>query len=336
MKFLRNRWYPAAWSKEVSAKPLGRKILGEDITFFRAGAGKAAAVASRCPHRFAPLHFGDVVGDNIKCRYHGLQFSATTGACTVNPDGSKPPSVSVKAYKVVDKDAMLWIWMGDQEPSVEPPDVLKLPENMGGFVTGYLHVKSHFQLLTDNLMDNAHATHLHAIFKTDAAIKHPKQEVRQDGDVVYSTTWAPNEPPNPFFHMLSGKGDPVDQWVDFKWEAPATVRLNAGATPTDRPRSEGVEVVAMHLMTPETAKTTHYFWGTGRNCKLEDHALSEGIRASFQKVFTEEDKWIMEAQEELMNGQEFWLLKPALLPQDKATALVRKYVEKLIAEQGAK
>src|SRR5579871_3140466 len=182
MSFLRNFWYAAAWSSEVGNKPLCRKILGEEITFYRAASGKAVGVASRCPHRFAPLYYGDVVGENIKCRYHGLEF-APNGACVVNPDGSTPPRVGIKAYTVAEKDAMLWIWMGEK-PAGTLPAHLSAQPSWGGRVDGHLHIDCNFQFLTDNLLDNAHAPHLHPAFRTEGHIKTPRGEVHQDGDAV--------------------------------------------------------------------------------------------------------------------------------------------------------
>ena len=335
MSFLRDRWYAAAWSSEIGRKPLGRKILGEDITFYRTESGQPAAVASRCPHRFAPLYFGDVVGENIKCRYHGLQFGPN-GACVLNPDGSKPPPVSVKAYSVAERDSMLWIWMGDQKPQSGPPEYLSLAPTMGGLVRGLLHVNCHFLLVTDNLMDSAHATHLHAAFKTEAHVKAPKGNVRQEGDAVYYNVWAPDDLPNPFFLALYGKNIPVDQWVDVTWREPSTITVAAGVTATGRSREEGINTISVHLITPESEHSSHYFWILARDCRLENHEMSEMMRANVQRIFTEEDKWMIEGQQRMLGGAEFWSLRPALLNQDKAAGMTRRHVEKLIAEQDAK
>ena len=84
MAFLRNQWYAAAWADEVQTEPIGRKILGEDIALYRTASGKAAAIGSVCPHRFAPLEYGVVIGENLKCKYHGLQFGPD-GALQCDP-----------------------------------------------------------------------------------------------------------------------------------------------------------------------------------------------------------------------------------------------------------
>src|SRR5687767_14377868 len=80
--YLRNAWYVAAWSDDLADGQLvARTILKEPIVLFRKADGNAGALQDRCPHRFAPLHMGRIVGgDRIQCPYHGLEFDSS-GAC---------------------------------------------------------------------------------------------------------------------------------------------------------------------------------------------------------------------------------------------------------------
>lgn len=87
MNFVRNIWYVAAWSNEVPGGTLfHRTYLGEPILIYRKTDGTAVAMGDRCPHRFAPLHMGKLVGDAVECPYHGLVFDCS-GACVANPHG---------------------------------------------------------------------------------------------------------------------------------------------------------------------------------------------------------------------------------------------------------
>src|SRR5580704_18514080 len=76
--YLRNAWYVAAWSDDLGeGRLLGRTILREPVVLYRKSDGNVAALADRCPHRFAPLHMGKVVnGDRIQCPLSraGIQF----------------------------------------------------------------------------------------------------------------------------------------------------------------------------------------------------------------------------------------------------------------------
>ena len=115
MSFLRNVWYAAAWGNEIKAGELfQRTLLNEPVVFFRDTQGNAQAIADRCPHRFAPLGMGILKGDAVRCPYHGLEFDGS-GACVHNPhgDGAIPKAAKVKAYPLVERYSLLWIWMGD-------------------------------------------------------------------------------------------------------------------------------------------------------------------------------------------------------------------------------
>ena len=83
---------------------------------YRQGNGEVVALEDRCPHRFAPLSRGHIVGGNrIQCPYHGLEFDKT-GACVLKPHGNKniPSRARVKNYPVTEKHKAIWVWMGDQ------------------------------------------------------------------------------------------------------------------------------------------------------------------------------------------------------------------------------
>lgn len=56
--FARNTWYVAAWSDEVTGKPLGRRLLNEPVVLFRTATGVLAALFDRCCHRGLPLAHG--------------------------------------------------------------------------------------------------------------------------------------------------------------------------------------------------------------------------------------------------------------------------------------
>ena len=89
--FMRNCWYVAAWDDEIGGEtPLGRTLLGEPVVLFRAADGTAAALEDRCCHRHLPLSLGKVVGDNLQCGYHGLEFD-TSGDCVLVPGQTQVP-----------------------------------------------------------------------------------------------------------------------------------------------------------------------------------------------------------------------------------------------------
>ena len=78
--YLRNAWYVAAWSDDLAeGQLLGRTVLKEPIVLFRKADGNVAALQDRCPHRFAPLHMGKVIGV-LRGKYAGqMDFGKASG-----------------------------------------------------------------------------------------------------------------------------------------------------------------------------------------------------------------------------------------------------------------
>ena len=122
MTYLRNCWYAAAWSHEVvGTRPLARQLLGEHVVLFRTETGTLTLLADRCPHRFAPLSMGKVVGETIQCPYHGLRFG-TDGACAHNPHyDALPKAAQVKSWPVLERHGMIWCWPGDAPADPDGP-----------------------------------------------------------------------------------------------------------------------------------------------------------------------------------------------------------------------
>jgi hypothetical protein len=50
-------------------------------------------------------------------------------------------------------------------------------------------------------------------------------------------------------------------------------------------------------------------------------------------IFQNEDAWMAEAQQRYVGDREFMDLKPALLPQDKMSVVIRRRMARLLEEQ---
>ncbi|HEY0518001.1 MAG TPA: Rieske 2Fe-2S domain-containing protein, partial [Ilumatobacteraceae bacterium] len=127
--FLRNAWYVAVWEREIAEAPYAVTVLGEHVAIYRAASGAYGALADACPHRKVPLSMGRVHGDDVECGYHGLVFDSS-GACVRAPGHDRPPvGACVRAYPVVARYGLVWIWMG--EPAAADPDNIFEAEHWG-------------------------------------------------------------------------------------------------------------------------------------------------------------------------------------------------------------
>jgi vanillate O-demethylase monooxygenase subunit len=75
--FPKNAWYVACTPDEISERPLGRKICGEQIVFYRGLDAKVVALEDFCPHRGAQLSLGYVRDGELVCGYHGLTMGCS-------------------------------------------------------------------------------------------------------------------------------------------------------------------------------------------------------------------------------------------------------------------
>jgi phenylpropionate dioxygenase-like ring-hydroxylating dioxygenase large terminal subunit len=88
--YVRNAWYPAAWSRDISRELTTRRILGQRVVLYRTTTGAVAALEDACPHRLAPLSIGRLKDDTIECGYHGMTFDCR-GECVRIPGQTKIP-----------------------------------------------------------------------------------------------------------------------------------------------------------------------------------------------------------------------------------------------------
>jgi len=341
MAYLRNTWYMAAWSYEVADNLLQRKLLDEAVLLYRGDNGDLIAVSNMCPHRFAPLHLGQIVDGAIECPYHGLRFNSE-GRCVFNPDGDGrlPAGARLKTFPITERWGCAWIWMGDVEkadPALIPTfEFLDDPEHYRP-VTGLLNVRANYRYITDNLMDHAHLlTVHHDTLSSDIMTRAKTIMVREPDGAIWSNRFGANGMPSKIFDMMwhMARGDykgTMDSWAECRWNAPSLVINYVGVTLHGHPREDGIETRNSHFLTPETETTTHYFWSTTRDFSLDNPTLDEEIRKGTEYAFIHEDEVMLHALQEAMAGREFWSMKPALLQADVSAVEVRRNLDRMIA-----
>ena len=307
--FLRNAWYTATWSKDLTDAPLARRIIDEDVVLFRGTGGKAVALEDRCCHRAAPLSRGKVVGELLQCGYHGLKFDGAGHCLEVPNQPLVPPGTRVRAYPVTEKWNVTWVWMGDPAKADESllPKLPWLDSPDWKLEPGYLHIDANGQLLVDNLLDFSHVSYLHPnTLAGDPREATTPVKTERDADGIRVGRWMLDFVPPPLFQRAGGFNGNVDRWQFANWRAPSTVFMEVGAAPvgTGAPqgdRSKGISVWSTHLITPETETSCHYHFGWARNFALEDATLSKAIFEGTLATFLE-DKDMIEAQQKKLDG----------------------------------
>lgn len=164
---LRGQWYPVAKSVEIrDSRPYGTKMLGEKIVLWRDRAGRVQCIEDFCPHRGAPLSYGEVHEGNIGCRYHGVIVSGegVVQRVPAMPECALEGRKAVKSYVTAEANDAVFVYV----PSVERPEPPELvlpqefdsPEWTGFLCTGIWETNYRYAL--DNLADPMHGCYLHA------------------------------------------------------------------------------------------------------------------------------------------------------------------------------
>jgi vanillate O-demethylase monooxygenase subunit len=334
MKYLRNAWYVAAWAEQLLAgELLARTYLNEPVVLFRDGAGMAHALADRCPHRFAPLSRGAIVGgERLRCAYHGLEFSG------------KAPNSGVRAFPLVERHSILWIWMGDPAradaeaipafPMLDPDAEVQISARDG------IRMAAHYELITDNLLDLSHVSFLHEGILGNEETIPAEIEVKREGDRLRVGRLMTNVPvPGMFDLLYKQDGGRVDLWNVMTWDAPGCMVNNAGVTEPGAPREAGTGIFGHHFLTPESDRTTFYHFAAVRQNPLPaPEGRAEELRDRLTELrriaFAEQDAPMIEAQQIRRDAAEAEGVAPVLLSIDKGPAAYRRILQEMIDADG--
>jgi phenylpropionate dioxygenase-like ring-hydroxylating dioxygenase large terminal subunit len=344
--YLRNAWYCIAWSDELpDGGVLGQTVLKEPVVVYREGNGTVSAVADRCAHRFAPLSMGKVLGGNrIQCPYHGLEFDRA-GKCVNNPHGNKniPPRARIKSYPVIEKHKAIWVWMGDKTPDESKVPDFSVMDNVPELHTtkrDKIMINANVELIIDNLLDLSHTSFLHEGILGNADTVESEIIVKQDGDDITVERHARDaEPPGMNKLMWPQSPTRVDKITSIRWMAPSTLRLMTGICEIGASPETGTGYHAVHILTPESDRTTHYFFTAVRyNVKTTDEKLNRDIQSKIAEMrrfaFQEQDAPVIEAQQRIIDNSQTEV-DPLTLAIDVGPVRYKQVLKKLIAAEQA-
>lgn len=333
--FVRNLWYVAGWSHDVGREPFACRVLGEPIVLFRVADGTLSALEDRCVHRLAPLSLGRIEGDQIRCMYHGLRFSAD-GRCTEIPGQDIiPPRASVRRYPVVERGSWIWVWMGE-EARADPgtiPNSKALDDPEWVLATGQKDFRANYALINDNLLDLAHLAFVHAnSFGADEAWSSIPARVEPIAGGVRTSRWIRNSAPTPPVGALANLAS-VDMWTSYDFMMPGIFLLYTAAFPAGSADSFGggapdgpglFSHFTSQAVTPQTAETSRYFFSWGPRASQGDRALAELMLSVADRAF-EEDRVIIEAQQRIIEADPGRVPMPTAA--DKGITLFRRMMQ---------
>lgn len=344
--FLKNCWYVAAWSHElIDGRMLARTLLEEAVLLYKSESGRVVALQDRCCHRGVPLHLGRREGDCVRCMYHGLKFDPSGKCIQIPGQDVIPAKLGVRSYPVVEKDHLVWIWMGDpaEADSGKIIDFPYLRDPQWKGIPDYMHYDANWLLIVDNLSDFAHLAFVHT--KTlggseEYAYKTRPVAVERLADGFRVERWHMDAAPPPFHRKVlpaAEKDRHVDRRNIGRMHIPGIFFLESMFSPAGSGSEQGNregsrEYRNCQFMTPETRRTTHFFWTYLNNFEGEDANVSRSLHQSLIEGFLE-DKHLIEAQQVVIDTDPTFELQA--IASDAALSHFRRVFAQRVAEEQA-
>lgn len=322
LPLLRNYWYVAGLVDEFTRELKAKTLLERSVVFYR-------------------KEDGELVSDNIRCGYHGIQCNAE-GKIVDVPGQTSCPKGGVKRYAVKEIGPFAWIWVGDADQASDED----IPDSGGfskpGWKTffGAKKLDASYLLMHENLTDLSHVPFLHGATvgaSPDWSFAEIDAEVESDGEQV--NLWRPTsdwDVLRPFYppavdlaarQLTSQNGGTfVSPALHASWNR---VEL-LDAAPGEQVHYDHE---FYHYVTPEFHNTAHYYFSVARNFDVDNEAFDTVFPQVIGAAF-EEDVVATKAIQTLLvkNSGES---RTVNIASDKAGIAVRRAILNLVKREQA-
>jgi phenylpropionate dioxygenase-like ring-hydroxylating dioxygenase large terminal subunit len=164
-----NGWFAVAFSKDLLHGEVKRiRYFDEEMVLFRGRSGKAYVLDAYCPHLGAHLaEGGRVMGEAVRCPFHGWQYDGGSGECTEIPYCKRiPPEARVRKWDVLERNAMIFVWhhAEGKPPFWEMPEIPEIGHEDWTEPRYFeIEVPVHQQDMHENNLDPVHFQFVHGM-----------------------------------------------------------------------------------------------------------------------------------------------------------------------------
>jgi phenylpropionate dioxygenase-like ring-hydroxylating dioxygenase large terminal subunit len=159
-------WYSVSRSQELLVGEVKAvQAFDRELVLYRTRSGKAVLQDAFCPHLGAHLgHEGRVIGESVRCPFHGWQFG-TDGKCEHIPYCDEiPERARIRTWPTEEKNGEVYVWFHPENtaPQWDLPNLPELddPNWTDPRYTEHL-VPAHVQDICENSCDPVHFQYVH-------------------------------------------------------------------------------------------------------------------------------------------------------------------------------
>jgi phenylpropionate dioxygenase-like ring-hydroxylating dioxygenase large terminal subunit len=217
MNAMLDYWHPVFPSRDLPPdRAVGIKVAGHSLALFRAGRGRAGAVADQCAHRRMKLSLGTVQRDKLVCPYHGWSFD---GEGRGESPGAPRLRACVTSYDCAEACSVLWVKARGGTHELPAPTM-----NGWDFVGAVFNpVRAPLELVIDNFSEVEHTVTTHPDFGFDAA--HADEaivelEIEDDAVTVHNRGPAKMPPLDTRLAVGVRRGDHFHSNYTFRFDPP--------------------------------------------------------------------------------------------------------------------
>ena len=162
-------WHVVAYAPDLAAgKPLGTRLLDEDLVIWRDAGGELHAWRDLCLHRGTRLSLGRIEDCTLICPYHGWTYNAA-GQCVrfpAHPSQTPPAKARATVYRAVERYGWVWVTLGN--PARDVPEFPEWDDATFRKVhCGPYEFKASGPRAIENFLDVTHFPFVHAGYLGD-------------------------------------------------------------------------------------------------------------------------------------------------------------------------
>ncbi|MCR9204565.1 MAG: aromatic ring-hydroxylating dioxygenase subunit alpha [Halobacteriovoraceae bacterium] len=294
-----HNWYIACLSEDLKESPLKRTIYDEELVLFRDENKNPAAMVNRCLHRQSLLSEGNVIEGQLVCPYHSWHYDKLGNVTKVPSEGPGPLKGKRcnRAFPCVEKQGVIWVWMGEPE-NADESKVWDFPFMGEKGWTGYIMVtdfNNEVTNLVENFMDVPHTVSVHkGWFRNESTKKVPFTTETSNGKVLVTYDQPEDNIGVLIKPLLNPSGAPMEHTDCYVFPNITRVDYSFG----DR-----YKYVINSQCTPVSTFKSRVYTYIGYRIPLIGPLVKPFIQYYTRQVI-EQDVWIMDVQKENLKDNE--------------------------------